>query len=136
VREDAATKAVRLLASRRVHIVRVDGPDVDAIVEGDHETYVVGRRRGRFVCTCPSPGPCSHGRAVDAVVDPAPQSTPRRGNGSTGRTEPGMNRQPGLSTRLTISRRAAFPDCANARAVSVFREKLSEKPKPEPREER
>jgi hypothetical protein len=73
-RETAAAKADRLLTTRRVHFVRVDGPDVDAIVEGDHETYVLGRRRGRLVCSCPSPGPCSHGRAVDAVVDPAPEA--------------------------------------------------------------
>jgi hypothetical protein len=72
MREDRFAKAHRLLVSRRVHVVRVDGTDVDAIVEGDTGTYVVGRRRGRFVCSCPSPGPCSHGRAVGAVVNPAP----------------------------------------------------------------
>jgi hypothetical protein len=75
VREDAATKARRLLVTRRVHVVRVVGADVDAVVEGDHEIYLVGRRHGRFVCSCPSPGPCTHGRAVDAVVDPAPKVT-------------------------------------------------------------
>jgi hypothetical protein len=74
MRERAPEKANRLLASRRVHIVRVLGEDVDAIVEGDHGTHVVGRRHGRFVCSCPAWGPCSHGRAVGAVVDPAPQA--------------------------------------------------------------
>jgi hypothetical protein len=73
MREDVYTKARRLLVARRVLIVRVDGVDVDAVVEGDTGTYVVGRRRGRFVCSCPSLGPCSHGRAVDSVVDPAPE---------------------------------------------------------------
>jgi len=68
MREAATLKAHRLLTSRRVHVLRVLGDEVDALVVGDHGTYVVGRRRGRFVCSCPSPGPCSHGRAVDAVV--------------------------------------------------------------------
>jgi uncharacterized Zn finger protein len=66
MRERAPEKAGRLLATRRVHIVRVDGADVDAVVQGDTGTYVVERRLGRFACSCPSPGPCSHGRAVDA----------------------------------------------------------------------
>ena len=68
VRETAIVKADRLLTSRRVHVLRVLGDDVDALVEGDHGTYIVGRRHGRFVCSCASPGPCSHGRAVDAVL--------------------------------------------------------------------
>ena len=68
-RETARKKANRLLASRRVHIVRVLGEDVDAIVEGDHGTHIVGRRQGRFACSCPAWGPCSHARAVDAVVE-------------------------------------------------------------------
>lgn len=74
MRERAPEKAGRLLATRRVHIVRVDGADVDAVVQGDTGTYVVERRLGRFACSCPSPGPCSHGRAFDAVVDPAPEA--------------------------------------------------------------
>jgi len=61
-------KVVRLLATARVHITRVDGGDVDAIVEGDTGTYVVGWRHDRFVCSCPAIGPCAHGRAVAAVV--------------------------------------------------------------------
>jgi hypothetical protein len=73
MRENAQAKAARLLVARRVHILRVDGPDVDAIVEGDTGTYLVGRRRGRFACSCPSPGPCSHGRAVDGSSIPAPE---------------------------------------------------------------
>lgn len=66
-------KILRLLATRRVHIVRVEGTDVDAIVQGDTGTYVVGRRGGYFVCSCAALGPCSHGRAVALVLDPAPE---------------------------------------------------------------
>jgi hypothetical protein len=76
MRETATLKADRLLLTRRVHIVRIVGEDCDAIVEGDHAVYVVGRRHGRFVCSCPSPGPCSHGRAVGAVVTPIADGKP------------------------------------------------------------
>jgi hypothetical protein len=67
-------KVERLLIDRRVHIVRVQAGEIDAVVEGDTGTYVVGRRDGRFVCSCPALGPCSHALAVDAVVDPAPEA--------------------------------------------------------------
>jgi hypothetical protein len=73
-RENATTKAGRLLVTRRVHVLRVDGRDVDAVVEGDSGTWIVARRHGRFACTCPALGPCSHARAVDAVVDPASEA--------------------------------------------------------------
>jgi uncharacterized Zn finger protein len=69
--ESAVDKARRLLGSGAVRIVGLSGTDVSAIVEGDHRTYTVHRRRGRMTCSCACPGPCSHGRAVDLVTVPA-----------------------------------------------------------------
>jgi hypothetical protein len=76
MRERAPEKAGRLLATRRVHIVRVDGADVDAVVQGDTGTYVVERRLGRFACSCPAP-------VRAATVEPSTRSSiqPRRRSG-------------------------------------------------------
>ena len=70
MREDAKTRAVRLLAERRVLIVRVLPTSVLAYVRGDSgelRTVTWDPRRG-FRCDCPAIGMCAHGHAVASVV--------------------------------------------------------------------
>ena len=69
-REDARTRAVRLLGERRVMICRVLQTSVLAYVRGDSgELREVGwdPRRG-WSCSCPARGFCAHGHAVASVV--------------------------------------------------------------------
>lgn len=70
MREDAKTRAMRLLAERRVLITRVLPTSVLAYVRGDSgelRTVTWNPRHG-FRCSCPSIGFCSHGHAVASVV--------------------------------------------------------------------
>ena len=76
-RENAAARARRLLAERRVMIVRVLQASALAYVRGDSgELREVswGPRRGRR-CSCPAIGFCAHGHAVASVVAVPPAST-------------------------------------------------------------
>jgi uncharacterized Zn finger protein len=69
-REDARTRAVRLLAERRVLLTRVLPTLVLAYVRGDSgelPTVTWDPRRG-FRCDCPAIGMCAHGHAVASVV--------------------------------------------------------------------
>jgi uncharacterized Zn finger protein len=69
-REDARTRAVRLLGERRVLIVRVLPKSALAYVRGDSgelRTVTWDPRRG-FRCDCPAIGFCAHGHAVASVV--------------------------------------------------------------------
>jgi hypothetical protein len=69
-REDAKTRAARLLAERRVMITAVRPGAVLAYVRGDSgelRTVRWDARRG-FRCTCPAIGACAHGHAVASVV--------------------------------------------------------------------
>jgi hypothetical protein len=67
-RENAAVKAERLLVSGRVFIRRVNANEVVAAVRGGSgELYETGFIRGRWRCSCPSVGPCSHLLAVQRV---------------------------------------------------------------------
>ncbi len=69
MREDAKTKAVRLLEEGRVSILRLDRRGSWAVVRGDSAgLYEVSFDHARWRCTCPSLGPCSHAIAVQRVV--------------------------------------------------------------------
>jgi hypothetical protein len=69
VRENAARKAERLLISGRVFIRRVNASEVVACVRGDSgELYEAGWIRGRWRCSCPALGACSHLIAVQRVA--------------------------------------------------------------------
>jgi hypothetical protein len=69
VREDAATKAIRLLISGRLNIVHRIGDDIAAQVRGDSaEVYNVSHVRGAWACDCPALGRCSHLIALQRVA--------------------------------------------------------------------
>lgn len=73
-RENAATKAERLLAAGRVVVTYVDGRTVDAIVKGDSGAlYLVKHLPGQWSCSCDHApfGRCSHLRAVQLITAPA-----------------------------------------------------------------
>lgn len=73
-RENAATKARRLLTEGRVTITHVDSREVAAIVKGDSGAiYSVMHRPGKWSCSCDaSPyGRCSHLLAVQLITAPA-----------------------------------------------------------------
>jgi hypothetical protein len=71
MRENAATKARRLLAEGRLIVTRVDGRDVSAIVRGDSAgIYSVTHRSGSWACDCPTLGRCSHVQALMLVTVP------------------------------------------------------------------
>lgn len=71
MREDAATKARRLLTQGRVIVTRVDGRDVTAIVRGDSaEFYSVAHRSRSCVCDCAALGRCSHVQALMLITVP------------------------------------------------------------------
>ena len=68
-REDARTKATRLLEEGRVSILRVDRRGVLAVVRGDTAAfYRVEFDGARWSCSCPAVGPCSHAIAVQRVT--------------------------------------------------------------------
>jgi hypothetical protein len=81
VRENAKTRAVRLLAERRILITRVLPTSVLAYVRGDSgelRTLTWDQRRG-WSCSCPAIGMCAHGHAVASVVVVPPASAQRLG---------------------------------------------------------
>jgi uncharacterized Zn finger protein len=64
MRENAATKARRLLTEGRVTIVHVDEGGVAALVRGDTAmTYRVTHAGGEWRCACPARTRCSHVQA-------------------------------------------------------------------------
>jgi uncharacterized Zn finger protein len=81
MRENAKTRAARLLTERRGMICRVSPTSVLAQVRGDSgELREVRRdpRRG-WSCSCPAVGFCAHGHAVASVVVVPPATTERLG---------------------------------------------------------
>jgi uncharacterized Zn finger protein len=78
-RENARTRAERLLVQRRVMILRVLPTSVLAMVRGDSGELREVRwnpRRG-FRCSCPAIGACAHGHAVASVVVVPPAAVQR-----------------------------------------------------------
>jgi uncharacterized Zn finger protein len=69
MRENARTKARRLLVEGRIEIVRLDEQGCLALVRGDSgEIRSVRFERGAWTCDCPAPGYCSHAMACALVV--------------------------------------------------------------------
>lgn len=68
-RENASTKALRLLTERAV-MIRYCGPEgVRAFVRGSHGSmYRVILSDGRWSCDCAATGRCSHLMAVQSVT--------------------------------------------------------------------
>ncbi len=68
-RENAPTKARRLLVEGRV-VVHYCGPQgVRAFVRGSGELHRVEYQHGRgWICSCPAIGRCSHRQAVELVT--------------------------------------------------------------------
>jgi hypothetical protein len=69
MRENVEAKADRLLTTGAVTVIEVrsDSGGARARVAGDHDRYNV-TFDGRWRCSCPSFGPCSHGIAAAKVV--------------------------------------------------------------------
>ena len=68
-RENASSKATRLLQEGRLSVVRVLPDRVDAVVRGDSaRVYRVTFDGVRWSCTCEARGPCSHAIATQRVV--------------------------------------------------------------------
>lgn len=67
---DVALKAGRLLRTGRVTVLAVDLDQVLADVDGDSGRYQVAWRSdtGRWTCTCPARGDCSHVLAVKLIT--------------------------------------------------------------------
>ena len=72
-RENAMTKARRLLSEGRVTIVHADEGGVAALVRGDTAmTYRVTHAGGEWRCDCPARTRCSHVQAVMLVTTSTP----------------------------------------------------------------
>ena len=67
-RENAVTKAHRLLAEARLTVERVDGSSIVATCRGDGDVHRLGYERGVWRCSCPARGRCSHLLALGLVV--------------------------------------------------------------------
>ena len=60
-REDARTKAARLLIEGRVIVVRADRDHIEAKIRGEGAIHTTGFLAGQWWCSCPSKGEgCSH----------------------------------------------------------------------------
>jgi uncharacterized Zn finger protein len=71
MRENAMTKARRLLGEGRVIVTHVNGRDIDAVVRGDSaELYRVTHRSGIWADDCPALGRCSHVQALMLITLP------------------------------------------------------------------
>jgi uncharacterized Zn finger protein len=90
-RENARSKAGRLLTEGRIEIVRLDEHGCLALVRGDSgEIRTVRFERGAWTCDCPALGYCSHAIACALVVvvrpsrlGRSPCSWPRTGSRSS-----------------------------------------------------
>jgi hypothetical protein len=67
-RENARTKAERLLVGGAVSVLEVTRYRCAARVKGDTATHAVTFDGDRWACDCQALGPCSHALAVARVV--------------------------------------------------------------------
>jgi uncharacterized Zn finger protein len=89
LRENAATKARRLLTEGRVTIVHADEGGVAALVRGDTAmTYRVTHAGGEWRCDCPARTRCSHVQALMLVTLPV-------GRAGIADVTGGVQREPG-----------------------------------------
>jgi uncharacterized Zn finger protein len=78
-RENAATKARRLLGEGRVRVLASSEREgyVSAQVRGDSAAiYGCGYEEGAWWCSCPAKGACSHMLALQLIVVLGPRETP------------------------------------------------------------
>lgn len=69
-RESAESKARRLLIEARVTVEAAGPGYVAATARGDGDVHVCGYARGRWHCTCPAYGRCSHTLALGLICAP------------------------------------------------------------------
>lgn len=65
-REGRDAKAIRLIVEQRVRLTLATPTAATAEVRGDEADYTV-KLAGRWSCTCPAPGECSHIGAVRTI---------------------------------------------------------------------
>ena len=68
MRENAASKGRRYLLEGRLIVSAVDCAGIEARCRGAGEIHQLGYRRGRWWCSCPARGTCSHLTALQLVV--------------------------------------------------------------------
>jgi hypothetical protein len=68
-RENKRLKAMRLLVTGRLRVLRVDSNFISAECRGDSgEVYTLGWHEQHWMCSCPARTDCSHLNALWAVV--------------------------------------------------------------------
>jgi uncharacterized Zn finger protein len=68
VRENALSKGKRYAAEGRLVVYSVTSEQARAVCRGDGAIYTVGFENGRWFCTCPAKGRCSHQFALGLVT--------------------------------------------------------------------
>lgn len=68
MRENAACKGRRYLLEGRLIVTAVDAMGIEASCRGAGEVHQLGYRRGRWWCSCPARGTCSHLTALQLVT--------------------------------------------------------------------
>jgi hypothetical protein len=68
VRENALTKGRRYVSEGRLVVRAVDGTAARAECRGDGAIYTLGFENGRWWCSCPALGRCSHQHALGLVT--------------------------------------------------------------------
>jgi hypothetical protein len=92
-RENARTKATRLLSEGRVIVTRADRDYIEARVRGEGAIHTAGFLAGRWWCSCPSVGEnCSHIWSLKRISAPdlQPSQTLTR-NETDERIKPGYD---------------------------------------------
>jgi uncharacterized Zn finger protein len=69
-RENAAAKGRRYVAEGRLIVEHVGAGEVRARCRGGGAVYRLGFKNGRWSCTCPALGRCSHLCALGLVTAP------------------------------------------------------------------
>lgn len=72
-RENVTVKAARLVRDGRLHVTRVDGDHVHAVVHGE---YQLGHQNGRCYCDCPKRTECAYLIALQRVATACPACQP------------------------------------------------------------
>lgn len=68
MRENAASKGRRYLVEGRLIVTAINAMGIAANCRGAGEVHQLGYRRGRWWCSCPAKGVCSHLTALRLVV--------------------------------------------------------------------
>jgi hypothetical protein len=74
-REGAEAKGRRYVIEGRLVVEHVGSGEVRARCRGDGAIYRLGYRNGRWACSCPALGNCSHLVALRLVVAPEGRRT-------------------------------------------------------------